>query len=298
MSSVKPTPAATPATGQSLTTVVRTFPEDVERTKSLMIDLGVKNFWDIATAIDCARAFQALGVAWLEEPLGHDDPEGYRALRAATGIRIAYGERDWNARGVQRILATGTVDVVGLDPGRVEGITGFSKAAKLCAQPVIARVPGAGTAAVYGPAQNAIVDRPVWHTDGFVNHPQVSGLGIALDEDKVRAMRLEGQGTPHPTISAPAQRPAPSLTGRATVRCGQSRIGRIVRYTALTAANAVSRQAGLPDLTARTWPHRPCGADPGQGVGRPAQDGRQTGKERHEQPSRSPSGPGPRRAAG
>ena len=62
--------------------------------KSLMVDLGVKNFWDIATAIDRARAFEALGVAWLEEPLGHDDPEGYRALRAASGIRIAYGERE------------------------------------------------------------------------------------------------------------------------------------------------------------------------------------------------------------
>jgi L-alanine-DL-glutamate epimerase-like enolase superfamily enzyme len=183
--------------------------------KSLMIDLGVKNFWDIATAIDRARAFEALGVAWLEEPLGHDDPEGYRALRAATGIRIAYGEREWNARGVERILATGTVDVVGLDPGRVEGITGFRRAADLCALHrrqanahnfSTAIVGGASLALslaspacrvlelqpVYGPAQAEIVDRPVWHTDGFVNHPQGPGLGFTIDEDRVRSMRLDG----------------------------------------------------------------------------------------------------------
>ena len=183
--------------------------------KSLMVDLGVKNFWDIATAIDRARAFEELGVAWLEEPLGHDDPEGYSALRAATGIRIAYGEREWNARGVGRILATGTVDVVGLDPGRVEGITGFRKAAELCVQHrrqanahnFSTAIVGAASLAlswsspacrllelqpVYGPAQKDIVDRPVWHTQGFADMPQGPGLGIQLDEDLVRSMRLDG----------------------------------------------------------------------------------------------------------
>ncbi|MEI6098518.1 MAG: mandelate racemase/muconate lactonizing enzyme family protein [Alphaproteobacteria bacterium] len=183
--------------------------------KSLMIDLGVKNFWDISTAINRARAFESLGVAWLEEPLGHDDPEGYRALRAACGIRIAYGEREWNARGVQRILETGTVDVVGLDPGRVEGITGFRKAAELCAlhrrqanaHNFSTAIVGAASQAlswaspacrvlelqpVYGPAQNEIVDRPIWHRDGFVNLPEGPGLGIEVDEALVRSMALVG----------------------------------------------------------------------------------------------------------
>jgi L-alanine-DL-glutamate epimerase-like enolase superfamily enzyme len=183
--------------------------------KSLMIDLGVKNFWDIATAIDRARAFEALGIAWLEEPLGHDDPEGYTALRAATGIRIAYGEREWNARGVARILASGTVDVVGLDPGRVEGITGFRKAADLCAlhrrqanaHNFSTAIVGAASLAlslsspacrvlelqpVYGPAQKDLVDRPVWHADGFANLPEGPGLGITVDEGLVRSMRLDG----------------------------------------------------------------------------------------------------------
>src|SRR5690606_36588361 len=39
-----------------------------------------------------------------------------------------YGERDWHVRGIECILATGTVDVVGVDPGRAEGITGFAAA--------------------------------------------------------------------------------------------------------------------------------------------------------------------------
>lgn len=182
--------------------------------KDLMIDLGVKNFWDVPTAIRRARAFEERGVAWLEEPLGHDDPEGYAALRAASGIRIAYGEREWNAAGVQRIVNTGTVDVIGLDPGRVEGITGFRKAAEVCAlnrrqanaHNFSTAIVGAASQAlsfastacyilelqpVYGPAQKDLVDRPVWHTEGFVNRPDGPGLGIEINEDLIRSARMD-----------------------------------------------------------------------------------------------------------
>ena len=182
--------------------------------KSLMVDLGVKNKWDIATAISRAKAFEERGVAWLEEPLGHDDPKGYEALRASTGIRIAYGEREWNARGVQRIVETGTVDVVGLDPGRIEGITGFQKAAEICvlagrqanAHNFSTAIVGAASQAlswsspacklmelqpVYGPAQSDLVDKPIWHDQGFVNLPDGSGLGIEINEDLVQSARMD-----------------------------------------------------------------------------------------------------------
>jgi len=182
--------------------------------KDLMIDLGAKNFWDVPTAIRRARAFEEHGVAWLEEPLGHDDPRGYTALRAASGIRIAYGEREWNARGVQRIVETGTVDVIGLDPGRIEGITGFRKAAEICAlnrrqanaHNFSTAIVGAASQAlsfaspacrllelqpVYGPAQRDLVDRPIWHVDGFVNLPDGPGLGIEINEDLVHSARLD-----------------------------------------------------------------------------------------------------------
>lgn len=183
--------------------------------KLLMIDLGVNNFWDVPTAISRARAFEEYGVHWLEEPLGHDDPEGYRALRAGSGIRIAYGEREWNARGVQRIVESGTVDVVGLDPGRVEGITGFHRAAQICemyrrqanAHNFSTAIVGAASAAlswanpscrvlelqpVYGIAQRDLVDRPVWHEDGYVPMPTGPGLGIEVDENLVRSNLIGG----------------------------------------------------------------------------------------------------------
>lgn len=193
---------------------VRAVRQAIGPEKRLMIDLGVKNFWDVPTAIRRARAFEAFDVHWLEEPLGHDDPEGYRALRAGTSLRLGYGEREWNQQGVRRIVETGTVDVVGLDPGRIEGITGFLKAAAVCADHrrqanahnfSTAIVSAASQALswaspacrelelqpVYGPAQADLVDRPVWHTGGFVHRPEGPGLGIAVNEELVESARLD-----------------------------------------------------------------------------------------------------------
>jgi L-alanine-DL-glutamate epimerase-like enolase superfamily enzyme len=182
--------------------------------KRLMIDLGIKNFWDVPTAIQRARAFEDYRVHWLEEPLGDRDPEGYKALRAATSLKLAYGEKEWNHKGVEQIVTTGTVDVIGLDPGRIEGITGFLKAAEIChahrrqanAHNFSTAIVSAASQAlsfacpackelelqpVYGPAQKDLVDRPVWHTDGWINLPQGPGLGIEINEDLVQSARLD-----------------------------------------------------------------------------------------------------------
>jgi len=97
--------------------------------KSIMIDIGAAVHWDVRTALRRTQAFENFDIAWIEEPLGPDDPAGYRQLRSRTSTKIAYGEREWTPRGIQRIVDTGTVDVVGVDPGRCEGITGWLAAA-------------------------------------------------------------------------------------------------------------------------------------------------------------------------
>src|SRR5215211_9544247 len=48
--------------------------------------------WDVATATQCARALEPLGVYWLEEPLRTDDVAGYATLKRRTSLRIAAGE--------------------------------------------------------------------------------------------------------------------------------------------------------------------------------------------------------------
>jgi L-alanine-DL-glutamate epimerase-like enolase superfamily enzyme len=94
----------------------------------IMIDLGHRVRWSVADAVRRVQAFERQHIHWVEEPLGADNPDGYAALRAQTRTLIAYGEREWTVRGYRRIVDSGTVDVVGIDPGRAEGLTGFMRA--------------------------------------------------------------------------------------------------------------------------------------------------------------------------
>lgn len=173
--------------------------------KMLMIDLGYAIKWDVSTAVKRVQAFDECDIDWIEEPLGAWDPEGYTTLRAKTRTRIAYGEREWTVEGYERILATGTCDVVGVDPGRAEGITGFKRVAdrveahsrQANAHAWSSAIVTAASLAISfsspacrlfelkplrNPMQHDLVAEPVAHIDGWV-YPPTSKPGLGIDVD-------------------------------------------------------------------------------------------------------------------
>jgi L-alanine-DL-glutamate epimerase-like enolase superfamily enzyme len=179
----------------------------------IMIDLGVRNSWTVPEAIRRIRALEEHGLHWIEEPLGADNPAGYARLQATTNTLIAYGEREWTVRGVQKILATGTTDVVGIDPGRAEGITGFARACSLAADfdrqanahawagPVAFAAALAVSHA--SPACHQFEIQPLINplhrdlaraprpVDGVMPEPAGPGLGIEVDEAAVDHYRID-----------------------------------------------------------------------------------------------------------
>ena len=192
---------------------VKQMREAIGEDKKLIIDLGYAIKWDVATAVKRVQAFDHYNIDWIEEPLGAWDPEGYRTLRDKTKCLIAYGEREWNTEGFDAILATGTCDVFGIDPGRAEGITGFAKAAdrihshkrQVNAHAWSSAIVSAASLAVSfsnlafklfefkplaNPMQNELITEPFTHKDGWV-YPPLSkpGLGIEIIEDVVNKYR-------------------------------------------------------------------------------------------------------------
>jgi len=182
--------------------------------KQLMIDCGINVKWDVTQAVRRVQAMEEYGLAWIEEPLGAWDPEGYANLRAKTTTLIAYGEKEWTLEGFERVLATGTVDVVGVDPGRAEGITGFKK---ICDRVEAYRrqanahawssaiVTAASLAISFSspacklfefkplrnPMQHDLVTNPFDHVEGWVYPPTGPGLGIEVIEAVVEGFRSE-----------------------------------------------------------------------------------------------------------
>ncbi|MCY4103188.1 MAG: hypothetical protein OXG55_08020, partial [bacterium] len=120
-------------------------------------------------------------------------------------------------RGFERLLETGTVDVIGCDPGRAEGITGFKKMSERveyyrrqanahawssaivsAASLAVSFSSSACTLFEFKPIRNPmhhdLVTEPPDHTDGWAHPPTGPGLGIEVIEEVVDFYRLERQG--------------------------------------------------------------------------------------------------------
>jgi L-alanine-DL-glutamate epimerase-like enolase superfamily enzyme len=188
---------------------VRALRQGLGPDSQLMIDIGAKIRWSVDEAIDRIRAFEAFDVHWTEEPLGARSP-GYRRLKEETTSLIAYGEREWGPAGYEEIMRSGTVDVVGVDPGRARGISGFRKVVALgeelgiqlnahaFAGPVVFAASLAlsqGTPQCHQlelmPLRNSLYDlctgapQP---TDGTLTPNDVPGLGLEFDDARVEAV--------------------------------------------------------------------------------------------------------------
>jgi L-alanine-DL-glutamate epimerase-like enolase superfamily enzyme len=193
---------------------MRRMREGLGPTALIMIDCGWAVRWDVMTAIRRVQAFEEHGLHWIEEPLGAWDPEGYANLRSKSTTLIAYGEKEWTLEGYERVLATGTVDVVGVDPGRAEGITGFKKVTERVEayrrqSNAHAWSSAIGTAAslaisfsspsaklfelkpLRNPMQHELVTAPFKHVDGWVLPPTGPGLGIEVLDEVVDRYRSE-----------------------------------------------------------------------------------------------------------
>jgi len=180
----------------------------------ILVDIGNGVRWDADTAIDVANRMAAHRIGWYEEPLYPTDDAGYRKLRAGTDVRIASGEREFTEAGYRRQMAfVEAVDVYGVDPARVEGITGFRRVDALCSAYGKTINAHAWSTAITTAAslhlslaspnaeifefkpfpvvvQDELVAEKIWHRDGWAYPPTGPGLGIEVREDVVDRIRM------------------------------------------------------------------------------------------------------------
>ncbi|WP_432345589.1 mandelate racemase/muconate lactonizing enzyme family protein [Shinella yambaruensis] len=171
----------------------------------IIVDAGNGVKWDVATAIATVRRMAEYDIGWIEEPFYPTFIEDYRALKAAVDVPIGTGEREWTVSGYRRLIETGTVDVLGVDPARAEGVTGFRMIDALCAANCITINAHAWSTAILTAAslhlslasrtarlfelkpfpvvvQNELVEEPIWHAGGEMSAPAGPGLGVTINE--------------------------------------------------------------------------------------------------------------------
>jgi L-alanine-DL-glutamate epimerase-like enolase superfamily enzyme len=190
--------------------IARTLREAVGPENSLTLDVSGIAGWTGSHAVRMAKALEEYDLGWLEDPLNHEDHDGYRRIRAAVSTPIATGERCWTQHDYRRLVRSGGVDIVLIDPGRVEGISGVLAIADDAASAGVRWVPHSWSSAINTaaalhvfaatanghvfelkpnptPLQHELVRDPFEQEGGFLDVRDAPGLGITIDEDVVRS---------------------------------------------------------------------------------------------------------------
>jgi len=188
---------------------VKTVREAIGETAGLIIDVGARCRWDIPRTVYTAQAMSEYRLTWLEDPFHPDNFTAFRHLRAAVPqMRVAFGERFYNVHDYKRLLEADVCDVILIDAGRAEGVTGMWKIIQMAARQNIAIDAHSFSSAINTAASihlslcaplrtmfelkpmptamhHELVRNPVSQVDGFVYAPDGYGLGVDVMEDAV-----------------------------------------------------------------------------------------------------------------
>ena len=190
--------------------LVRRIREVIGDDIELVVDvLGARVRWDVATAIQRVHSFESYRLKWIEEPLPPHDLEGYKHLRNSISTNVGSGEQEWNVEGYRRLVKSGGVDIVQMDPGRCLGITSCAHVIKLIeaenlhftmhswsgALNTAASIQLLATS-THGvcmdfkphesPMQHELVTDPWVQQNGFVAVRRTPGLGVTIREQIVK----------------------------------------------------------------------------------------------------------------
>lgn len=191
--------------------------QDIENVRAIRDILGpqaslfLDAHWNysVAQAAELANALHPLGVGFLEAPLLPEDIAGHRELRAKSPLPIALGETERTRYQFKPFIEQRAMDIVQPDVGRT-GITELMHIASLAQTWNLQVAPhlsvGLGpciAASIHVAAAlpnlfmleyqppvfelaNQLLDTPLVCEEGHYTLPQGAGLGIAINEARVR----------------------------------------------------------------------------------------------------------------
>jgi L-alanine-DL-glutamate epimerase-like enolase superfamily enzyme len=173
----------------------------------IMIDIGKR--YKLKQALQVARVLEQMNICWLEEPLPAEDFIGYKRLTEATSMSIASGEEESGRLAFSRLIEESHIDIIQPDISRCGGLTEARKIATLAADHHVRLVPHAFKTGIlvaasihmiaampetpfleFSVTESAIrkelLVKPFIQENGYVDVPQLPGLGIELNPEVIR----------------------------------------------------------------------------------------------------------------
>ena len=188
--------------------LMRVLREAVGDDVEVMIDAW--NSWDVRYTLDMARRMLEYRPRWIEEPVKADDLLNYARIRSASPVPIAGGEHEYTRWGARDYMRAGAVDVFQADTAWAGGVSEMLKIATICSVYDVPLIPHGSGVPVNAHLSMALSPTvcpyieyltkwnelrqfffkdPVKPLDGYVTAPDVPGIGVEIDQAKVRVER-------------------------------------------------------------------------------------------------------------
>ncbi len=165
----------------------------------LMIDYN--QGLSMAEAMPRCQMIDGLGLSWIEEPIVYDNFDAYAQLAADLKTPIQIGENFYGPRDLHLALQKKACDFVMPDFMRIGGVTGWLRAAAIAGAagvpmsthlyPEVAahvmRVTETAHWLEWQDWANPILQEPYEIWDGFLQIPDLPGIGLEWNEDVVTA---------------------------------------------------------------------------------------------------------------
>ena len=181
----------------------------------MALDVSALAKWSSNHAAAMAEDLLDVNLTWFEDALHHDDHEGYRRIKSRVSTALATGERCWTLHDYQRLVRSNAIDIILVDPGRVEGISGMKAIVDDALTQRVRFVPHSWSSAINtaasihvyaastnghvfeikptpSPMQHELVEDPFEQKDGWIPVPDAPGLGITINEKAITKYLYQG----------------------------------------------------------------------------------------------------------
>lgn len=182
--------------------VIRAIRDAIGNEIKLMVDYNQS-----LSVVEAKQRLQVLaneGLVWVEEPVRWEDFAGNAAVTADSAIPIQMGENWWMPDDVSKAVAAKSSDLAMLDVMKVGGVSGWLRAAALCAahgMPVSSHLFPEFSAHLLAATPNAhwleyqdwadpVLVTPYVVKDGQISIPDVPGVGLQWHEEAVARFRV------------------------------------------------------------------------------------------------------------
>lgn len=159
---------------------------------------------DVPTACRLATAASELEVYWFEEPIHHQDFDGYQSIRQKCGMALAMGEREFDTVALRELMARKAIDMWQPDLLRLGSVEAWLQSAATAAAhhlpvlphyykdydvPLLCTITN-GLGAESFDWVNPLIDNPLAIREGFAYPRQEPGWGFNFLDNYLEEIKL------------------------------------------------------------------------------------------------------------